>query len=424
MNLILAGGKLIDGTGGKRDCATVVVEGRAIREVAEGADYPERTGFYRIDCRGKTIMPGMFDVHVHLGGGDVVPGIDDYRVSRRLDEHMAMHAYRTLEAAQRALRSGFTTLRDMSSRDFVDVQLRNAVAADLVVAPRIICSGPGITMTGGHVWPRCVQVDGPDEIRKEIRRQVREGVDWIKIMGVTGGIASSGQDIRRTQFTREEIRVAVEEAHRLGRPCAAHAHGLEGIAFCVEAGIDTLEHGTFLDEVQADLMAQRGIYLVPTLLNSYFRSQGAGDPVLKEREEQLRRMGIRIPAPEERIALAKRHGIKVLAGTDCGGNTRAVFGLHGVEVYMLARCGLTNMEAIVAATGGAAEAMGLADKVGIIRPGLAADILVVDGDPLQDISVLAPFNSRIEMVIKDGRIVSHHLFGREEVSFPAPVREV
>lgn len=410
MNLILAGARLIDGGGGKQEYATVVVEGQTIKEVLPKADYPERTGFYRVDCRGKTVMPGMFDVHVHLGGGDVVPGIDDYRVSRRLDEHVAMHAYRTLEAAQRALRAGFTTLRDMSSRDFVDVQLRNAVAAGLVVAPRIICCGPGITMTGGHVWPRCVQVDGPEEIRKEVRRQIREGVDWIKIMGVTGGVASTGQDIRGTQFTREEIMAAVQEAHRLGHPCAVHAHGLQGISFCVQAGVDTLEHGTFLDETHAAQMAAKGIYLVPTLLNSYSREQVTGDEVLKKREEELGRMGIRIPEPQDRIALAKRHGVKVLAGTDCGGNTRAVFGLHGVEVYMLARYGYTNMEAIMAATGAAAEAMGLADKVGIIKPGLAADILVVDGDPLEDISLLSPQNSRIDMVIRDGRIVHHHLF--------------
>jgi len=412
VRLALVGGKVIDGAGGGFPCATVLVEGQKIRDVVQGCDLPELPGYYKVDCRGKTVMPGMFDCHVHLGGGDVLAGVDDYRVSRRLDEHMAMHAYRTLEATQRALRSGFTTLRDMSSRDFVDVQLRNAVDSGLVLAPRIICSGPGITMTGGHVWPRCIQVDGPDEIRKEIRRQVREGVDWVKVMGVTGGIASKGQDIRRTHFTREEILAAVSEAHRLGKPAAAHAHGLQGIAYCVEAGLDTLEHGTFLDDENAEEMAKKGIFLVPTLLGDFVKREGAGDEVLKERDTQLREMGIVVPEPEERMALVRKHGIRVITGTDCGGNTRTRFGLHGIEVYALAHCGYTNMEAIQAATGVAAEAMGLGDIVGTIRPSLEADILVVDGDPLADISVLSPYNPHIEMVIARGRIAHHNLFGQ------------
>lgn len=403
--LVLIGGKLIDGKGGTFEPATVVVEGNTIQKVIEGSDYPENPGAQHIDCSGKTILPGLFDVHVHIGGGDVIAGIDDYRVTRRLDEPIAMHAYRSLEASQRALRAGFTTLRDMSTRDFVDVGLRNAVDEGLVVAPRIICSGPGITMTGGHVWRKCVQVDSPEEIRKEIRRQVREGVDWIKVMGVTGGVATAGQDVRNTQFTSEEIQAAVAETHRLGRRCGAHAHGLQGIAHCVNAGMDTIEHGTFLDETVADQMAAKGIYLVPTLLGHYFREQGGGDEILKKRDEELRRMGIVMPKPEQRIELAKKHGVKILSGTDCGGNTRALFGLNGIEIYMLSRCGLTNMEAIIAATGGAAEAMNVADQVGTVTPGLRADLVVSGGDPLADISVLAPFNCRIEMVIKDGEIV-------------------
>lgn len=411
MNLILQDGQLLNGTGERHARASVVVEGRTIREVAIGSPVPARPGFYSVDCRGKTILPGLFDIHVHICGGDVVPGIEDYRVNRRMDEHLAMHAYRSLEATQRALRAGFTTLREMSTRDFVDVQLRQAAAAELVMAPRILASGPGLTMTGGHVWMKCVQVDGPDEIRKEVRRQIREGVDWIKIMGVTGGTATTGQDIRRTQFTPEEIRVAVEEAHRLGRPCAAHAHGLEGIAACIDAGMDTIEHGTFLDDRQAARMAEKGLYLVPTLLNAYARRQQLGDEVLKRRDDQLERMGVRIPEPEERIALARRHGVKILAGTDCGGNARALFGMHGIELYMLVACGLSPMEAIVTATGLAAEAMGLAQETGTIRPGLAADLVVVDADPLLDIRVLTPLKSRIDMVIKGGRIVQHRFFG-------------
>ncbi len=409
MNLILADARLIDGVGGKEENATLIIEGEFIKEVVSGGKVPELAGFTRIDCRGKSVMPGLFDTHVHVSGGDVVPGVDDFRVNRRMDEHLAMHAYRSLEAARRALRAGFTTLRDMSARDFVDVHLRNAVLEGLVVAPRIICSGIGITMTGGHVWGKCIQVDGPDEIRKEVRRQVREGVDWIKVMGVTGGVSSPGQDIRKTQFTHEEICAAAEETHRLGRFCGAHVHGTAGIASCVEAGMDTIEHGTFLDEANAEKMAARGIYLVPTLLGSYSRRQDGADKTLQKREEEFKRMGIRIPDPEERMALAKRQGVKVVVGSDCGGNTRANFGNHGIELLMLNQCGFTNMETIVAATGLAAEAMRLSEVTGSLRPGLAADVLLVDGNPLEDISVLTPENFRIEMVIKNGKIVYRDL---------------
>ena len=412
MNLIFADARLIDGVGGKEENATLIIEGEIIQEVVSGGRVPERAGFRRADCRGKTVMPGLIDTHVHVSGGDVLPGIDDYRASRRMDEPLAMHAYRSLEAAQRALRAGFTTLRDMSSRDFVDVQLRNAASEGLVVAPRILCSGIGITMTGGHVWPKCIQVDGPHEIRKEVRRQVREGVDWIKVMGVTGGVASAGQDIRRTQFTHEEICAAVEETHRLGRLCGAHVHGTAGISSCVEAGMDTIEHGTFLDEANAEKMAARGIYLVPTLLVAYSRRQGGGDKSLQKREEELKRMGIVIPEPEERMALAKKMGVKVVVGTDCGGNTKANFGNHGIELLMLSRCGFTNMETIVAATGLAAEAMRLSEVTGSLKPGLAADVIIVDGNPLEDMSVLTPANSRIETVIKGGEVVHGDLPGR------------
>jgi imidazolonepropionase-like amidohydrolase len=418
MNLILKDGQFLDGAGARHAQASVLVEGRTIREVVVGSPVPALPGFTTIDCRGKTILPGLFDVHVHVGGGDVVAGIEDYRANRRMDEHVAMHAYRSLEATQRALRAGFTTLREMATRDFVDVQLREAAAADLVVAPRILASGPGLTMTGGHVWMKCIQVDGPDEIRKEVRRQIREGVNWIKLMGVTGGSATAGQDIRRTQFTPEEIRAAADEAHRLGRRCAAHAHGLEGITACIDAGVDTIEHGTFLDDRQAARMAEKGLYLVPTLLNAYARRQQLGDAPTRERDVQLERMGVRIPEPEERMAVARRNGVKVLAGTDCGGNARALFGMHGIELFMLVEGGFSPMEAIVAATGLAADAMDLASEAGRIRPGLAADLVVVQGDPLQDVSILSSINSRIEMVVKGGRIVHQRCCAGEGSAIP------
>ena len=269
----------------------------------------------------------MFDVHTHVGGGDVVPGIDDYRLSRRLDEPIVMHAFRAAEAGTRALHAGFTTLRDMSARDYVDVHLRDAVSEGLLAGPRILAAGPGITMTGGHVWPKCVEVAGPDEIRKEIRRQIKGGAESDQDHGGHGRHGQQGAGhpphaVYRRRDRRGGLRNAPPEPALRGalpRP--------RGDQPCIDSGVDTIEHGTFLDDRTTARMAEKNLYLVPTLLNAYQDGDGANE-ALKKRQAQMQQMGIVVPTPEERIGIARKAGVKILAGTDCGGNTRARFGLH------------------------------------------------------------------------------------------------
>lgn len=401
--LALVNGQVFDGAGGVRRRATTLVENGRI--IAVGPDIGIPDGFQLLDLTGKTLLPGLIDTHVHVVGGDVVDTAD-YASSRRLHERSSMAAFRTVEAGMRLLRAGFTTLREVGARDYVDVDYREAVRQGLVPGPRMLVSGPGITPTGGHVWQRCVQVDGPEAIIQEIRRQWREGVDCIKVMGVTGGVATPRSDPRLAQYTREEVVAAVTEAHRLGLLTECHAHALAGIQNAVAAGIRTLAHGLFLDDETAAAMAEKGIYFVPTLANDFHKrrleAEGRLPAAMTARYRELQAMGVKMPTVEERMAIARRNGVPVICGSDGGGNAMNILGTSGVELQMLVACGYTPMEAIVAATGRAAEALKLDHLVGRVQPGLLADLLVVDGDPLADITILAPGRSRIERVFKEG----------------------
>lgn len=403
VGMALVGARVLDGTGGVLEHGTVLVQDGRIQAVGRNLGIPD--GFEAIDVAGKTVMPGMIDAHVHVVGGDVLD-VPDYVASRRLNERPSMAAFRTVEAGLRMLRAGFTTLREVGARDYVDVDYREAVRQGLVTGPRMLVSGPGITPTGGHVWQRCVQVDGPDAIVQEVRRQWREGVDCIKIMGVTGGVATPRSDPRLAHYTAAEVAAAVMEAHRLGLLTECHAHALEGIKNAVAAGVRTLAHGLFLDDRTAAEMAEKGIYFVPTLANEFHKrrleAEGRLPRSLQARYAELAAMGVVVPSAEERMAVARRNGVPVICGSDGGGNAMNTLGTTGVELLMLVQCGYTPMEAIIAATSRAAEALRLDRQVGRIRPGLLADILVVDGNPLEDISILTPIRPRIERVFKEG----------------------
>lgn len=184
----------------------------------------------------------------------MVQGASDYHASRRTGEAIGMQAFRTVEAARLTLSRGTTTVRDLTGRDYIDVQLRDAFAEGIIDGPRVLTSGLGLTITGGHVHMRCVEVDGPDAVRHEVRNHVKHHVDWIKLMGVTGGMSTLGRHPLAPQFSREEIRAAVDEAHRASCRVAAHAHGPEGIRNAVLEGVDTIEHGIYLDDHAAEIM--------------------------------------------------------------------------------------------------------------------------------------------------------------------------
>lgn len=361
-----------------------------------------------IDMRGYFALPGLIDAHTHLVGGDVVAGAADYATSRRSSESEAMQAFRTVEAGRITLSRGFTTIRDMSGRDYIDIQYRDAVRSGIIEGPDLLASGLGLTITGGHVHMRCVEVDGPDEVRKEVRQHIKRGVDWIKLMGVTGGMATIGRHPLAPQFLPEEIAAATAEAHRANTRVAAHAHGRDGIRNAVLNGVDSIEHGLYLDDATAEEMAKRGTILVPTLLNelTYQTALATGtlSPAAIARRQKLADEGFPLPTPEARIALARKGGVAIIAGTDVGGNAACRHGDNALEIVMLARYGLSATEALNAATGGSADALRLDDR-GRIATGKLADLVLTTADVVQDVERLSDPET-IAAVFKRGQLVT------------------
>ncbi len=407
MRTVLINARVIDGIGNVLERASVVVEDDRIADVLPGSWDGSADG--TIDLQGGTMLPGLIDAHTHLVGGDVL-AMGDYAASRRLSETASMQAFRTAEAARRTLLAGFTTVRDVGCRDYLDIELRIAITEGLVSGPRIVACGLGITPTGGHVFARARQADGRDDIIRAVREHIRAGVDAIKIIGVTGGMATPGQDPGAAQYRAEEVAVAVEEAHRWERHAACHAHGPEGISNAIAAGIDTIEHGIFLTDDLAAQMAEQGVVFVPTLSNDFhtrrLEREGRLPAAAIARRKELEVRGIIVPPVEERMAHCRQHGVVVAAGTDSGGNAQVLHGNNGSELVMLVECGYSPMEAIEAATSIAARAIRVDHETGSITRGKQADLVVFARNPLEDITtVSAVHGGKPSLVVKGGQVV-------------------
>jgi imidazolonepropionase-like amidohydrolase len=353
---------------------------------------------------GCTIIPGMIDAHVHTSfNGE--PNYWDIVFQQTAP-------YRTLTSlrnVQRDLAAGFTTLRVLGEKGFLDIALKRASDEGLILAPRLVVAGQNITVTGGHadIWVAPgitfeeglggVVVDGPDAVRRAARTQIKAGADLVKLL-VTGGVMSEGSKPGLQHMSTAEIEVAVEEAHRLGRRVAAHAQGNSGIKACIRAGVDSIEHGFHLDEEACEMMVRAGTYYVPTLAaGASLTRDGVSDKLpkyvvaksLAAREVVISSFG---------MALA--HGVKIAAGTDAG----SPYNHHGEnaqELELMVRYGMGPMAAIVAATRVAAECLAIDHLVGTLEPGKLADLVVLDGDPLADIGA----TRRVRAVIKGGKVV-------------------
>ena len=383
MEYVLAGATLIDGLGGAAaaNAAVHVKDGRIVW-VGRADDLPAAAqNADLVDLSGKWLLPGLIDAHIHVcyNGAESVFAL--------LERHRDALVLEAVDIVRRILSHGTTTVRDIGGEKYIEMSLRNAIEAGFIQGPRMKTSGRVISMTGGHAHFIAREADGPDEVRKAAREQIKAGADTVKLMA-TGGSATPGQDIMASQFTVDEIRAAVETAHMMGRTAAAHCHGTGGIKNCLLAGVDSIEHGTYLDEETADMMVENGSSLVLTLgvgnpdLDSYPLS-----PVQKadaERRKPMIEKGIR--QIRETIALARAKGVFLGSGSDAGGNPLAPHHYSMArELELLAANGIAEMEAIGIVTMNNAKILRWESEIGSIEPGKFADLLVIDGDPLADI---------------------------------------
>lgn len=395
MSMVFVGGCVIVGDGRVLENVMVVVDGeRILRVRRDRGDLPR--GSQVVDISGCTLLPALIDAHVHLcldGSPDpmaVLEGTCD-----------ALLALRVASMARRTLLSGVTTVRDMGGKNGVDLVVRDAIRSGLIPGPRMLASGRAIAMTGGHGWQMAREADGPVDVRKAAREQIKAGADLVKLMA-TGGVMTQGVEPGSAQLTEEELRAAVEEAHKAGRRASAHAQGTQGILNALRAGIDSIEHGIFLNEEAVALMLQREVPLVPTisaLHNIEVNGVAAGiPPFAVEKTKRVKASFLKS------IGLAREAGVKVAMGTDAG----TPFNLHGHNAgeleLMVSMGGFSPDEAIKSATVIAAQVLGLERELGTVEGGKLADLLVVEGNPLEEVGILRREDA-IRWILKGGKAV-------------------
>jgi imidazolonepropionase-like amidohydrolase len=400
--LLLAGARLLDGTGAPAmDHAAVLIREKHI--VAVGAeqtmDLPSE-GVTKVDLGGMTLLPGLIDCHVHiLGDPDPVskPYTGPYVAGRSILRG-AKHARQTLEA-------GFTTIRDMMAPNEQIFPLRDSIAAGETVGSRILAAGKCITISGGHGTQfgpgNAIEADGPQEVFKAVRQQIRAGADVIKIMATRPAFSPPYRG--REAYQVDELVPGIAEAHRAGLRVCAHAHSIvAGIRNAVLAGADSVEHGSPVDDSVLEIMAERGIFLVPTLSVSAALEECLEQGTFPYPSEAIEAERRQAAATRQAVARARELGVKIALGSDAA-MPRVWHGGNARELELLVDHGLTPMEAIVAGTWNAVQNLGRADELGTIEPGKIADLVVVDGDPLADIRILQD-KDRIRLVILEGRI--------------------
>jgi imidazolonepropionase-like amidohydrolase len=370
---------LICGTGSIIDKGWFQVENGKITGVGSIDDLNTDHSEKEIDLEGMTIVPGMIDCHVHL----VMDGLPDPTLPLAdMDDSMA--TILMMNNAWKTLLAGFTTVRDLGCINHVGLKVRDAIKSGTIKGPQILCAGQMVCMTGGHGWQLGIEADGPHEVRKAVRKQLKAGVDVVKLMA-TGGICTEGVQPGQTQYSLEEMTAGVEEAHKAGIQTAAHAQGLEGIKNALRAGISTIEHGMVLDDEAIGMMLKNNVPLIPTLsAGSNIISHGleAGIPSFIV-DKSLRHRQQRIDSCSKAFGA----GVTIAFGTDAG----TPFNLHGkntLEFSELTSIGLTPHEAIISATGAAARSIGISQWAGTIEIGKQADFLVLKNNPLEDIRIL------------------------------------
>jgi imidazolonepropionase-like amidohydrolase len=407
--IVIRAGWLFDGTGDTpRKDVTLVIRDDRIQTVGPTATTAAPPDAEVIDL--PYVLPGLIDCHTHLSGR--ADQWDDILTFKLSPFHSAFAAVKNAETT---LRAGFTTVRDVGSPPFLAVDLRDSINSGYIVGPRVVASGPAISMTGGHgdlngyapgvdVWMYKEErdfaiADGVDQVRHVVRAQLKHNVDVIKVLA-SGGVLSKTDQPGAPQFTVEELRAAVEEAHVAGRKVAAHAHGTQGIKNAILAGVDSIEHGSLLDDEAIRLFKQKGTFLVADIYNDDFLiNQAPKFGLAPEHVEKEKLVG---KLQRESFARAVKAGVRIAFGTDAGVYPH---GDNAKQFAYMVKFGMTPAGAIRAATGWAAELLGRAADVGTIQVGRYADIIAVPADPLKDVRAL----ESVPFVMKGGVVVKNEL---------------
>jgi imidazolonepropionase-like amidohydrolase len=397
-------GHLFDGTSDNvRDNVVILVIGDRIQSVGPAQTAQIPAGSTVIDLSHATVLPGLIDCHVHLGAR-----ADRYNEIYRFKDTPFSSAFAAVVNARKTLEAGFTSVRDVGSLPFLAVDLRNSINEGLVPGPRIVASGPPISITGGHgdlnnyspqtrvsMFPeeRDFQIaDGVDQVRHVVRAQVKYGVDVIKILA-TGGVLSKGDSPGAPQYTPEELKAAAEEAHMAGRKIAAHAHGTQGIKNAILAGIDSIEHASLIDDEGIRLAKEHGTYLVMDIYNDdYILGKAVEFGLPKENVDKEKMVG---KLQRENFQRAVKAGAKMAFGTDAGVYPH---GDNAKQFFYMVKFGMTPAQAIRAATSNAADLIGRAKDVGTVESGKYADLIAVSANPLQDMRAL----ENVGFVMKGG----------------------
>jgi imidazolonepropionase-like amidohydrolase len=396
--VVVRAGRVLDVKTGKTlSNQAIVIEGDKIVNVGP-ASSAQAGGATVIDLPNATVLPGLIDAHTHL---TMNPSFGYQTLGISIPREALIGAHN----ANSTLQAGFTTVRNVGARGYTDVALRDAINAGDVPGPRMLVSGPALSITGGHCDNNLLPfeyhstgdgtADGVEAVQHKVREIIKYAADVIKVCA-TGGVLSKGDDPQASQYTLEEMRAIVADAHRLGRKVAAHAHGAQGILWASEAGVDSIEHGSYIDDAAIAEMKKRGTYLVPTLyLGDWFLENA---DKIHVPDFLLVKAKAVMPEARKNVAHAFASGVKVGFGTDA-----AVYphGLNAHEFAVMVKLGLTPLQAIQAATINDADLLGWSDKVGTLEAGKLADLIAVDGDPLQDVTTL----ERVKFVMKGGEVV-------------------
>ena len=392
--LVRAGHLLDVKTGKLLDNETIVVVGDSIQSIAATASVPAQPADTVIDLGGLTVLPGLIDVHTHLTGN---PDFDPYR---ELASTNAKETINGVVNARTTLMAGITSVRNVGTGGFTDVDLRDAINSGQIAGPHMLVSGPPLSITGGHCDENLLPVqyhvaadgvaDGIAAVQHMVRQNIKYGADLIKICA-TGGVLSKGDDPQAAQYTLEEMQAIVADAHRLGRKVAAHAHGAQGILWATQAGVDSIEHGSYINDEGIAAMKQHGTYLVPTLyLEDWMIQSGHLPPFYHQKMVDVSAVA------KSNIKRAMQAGVKIAMGTDASVYPHGL-NAHELDVYVN-QLGMAPLAALQTATINAADLMGWTAKTGSLEPGKWADIIGVEKNPFDDIRTVED----VKFVMKAG----------------------